>query len=675
MVFGRWLGRGATVEAAWLAPASQALDWLADGPPRAIWCIANATDAPVAEAAGGLGPGDLLVFYNTCQHAAAFAGHGTPALCFFHAADRQSLVHGLAPDGRPLADLGGFPPPTRAIVLKPATRPQEFPPVTVAGLATAELQTGPLAALFGRSDPATIPSAGFASVLLLRVVNLRRGLAGLAPHRIVLCGFSGRYDGGGYMGHDFQAEQAVYAGLPDVEFLGPAPERAESRLHRDLATVFHPGYNGHARPKAAMLFDVAKLAFAAGDLPTFTMLVRQSLAINPGMVQIRWLLQALELLRDRGEALPGLEALAADLATVKARWSAGFDRDDLGGVRYAAEIDHPQAQYTVPKGDRPAVLVLNETSKMPFNRWHLGCDLESRHLNARLAAHGIEVAGWANGIAGLNRILAHDPEARFAGVVLNGEGTLHDDADRAFELLAMARELKAMGKKTFLVNSVWQDMGPAMAGRLADFDLVAFRESASRDAAARARPDARPDARVVPDLCWLADLPRRAPAGPCGILDCVTPTTTDALQAVAAAANAPFFVMDRFFDAFQRLLTAGADATTTPRILGPEDVRAVERWVGGRFHGTVLALAAGVPMLSVPSNTAKIEATLGDIGLSDKMLDTAALESIAAPADLLALFSGARDFSGADWQKVAAYRDLAAREIDATFATIADAIG
>ncbi|HVL19369.1 MAG TPA: hypothetical protein VM422_00030 [Amaricoccus sp.] len=673
MVIGKWLGRGATVEAAeaaWLAPAAQALDWLADGPPRAIWCIANAPDAPVAEVAGHLAPGDLLVFYNTCQHAAAFAGRGTPALCFFHATERPGLVHGLAPDGRPLADLASFPAPTRAIVLKPATRPQELPPVTVAGLATAELETEPLAALFGRSDPATIPSAGFASVLILRVVNLRRGLAGLPPHRIVLCGFSGRYDGGGYMGHDFQAEQAVYAGLPDVEFLGPAPARAESRLHHDLATVFHPGYNGHARPKAAMLFDVAKLAFAAGDVPTFAMLVRQSLAINPGMVQIRWLLHALELLRGRGEALPGLEALAADLGTVKARWSAGFDRDDLGGIRYPSEIDHPQAQYTVPKGDRSAVLLLNETSKMPFNRWHLGCDLVSRHLNARLAAHGIEVAGWANGIAGLNRILAHDPEARFAGVVLNGEGTLHDDADRAFELLAMARELKAMGKKTFLVNSVWQDMGPAMAGRLADFDLVAFRESASRDAAARARPDAR----VVPDLCWLADLPERAPAAPCAVLDCVTPTTTDALRAVAAAANAPFFVMDRFFDAFQRLLTAGADAATAPRILGPNDVRGAERWVGGRFHGTVLALGAGVPMLSLPSNTAKIEATLGDIGLSDKMLDAAALDRIAAPADLLGLFSGRRAFSGADWQKVAAYRALAAREIDASFAVIADAM-
>ncbi len=665
----KWLAQGAATEAEWLAPALGALDWLLDGPARRVWCIANADDAPISDVLAGLAPGDVVAFYNTCRHAAAFADRRAPALVFFHASDRPGLVHGLHPDGRPTADLSGFPPPSRACVLKPDPASGAGTRVA-AGMPSFELETARLAALLCRPEPAALPSAGFASVLLLALLNLRRGMAALAPHRIVLCGFSGHYAGAGYMGHDFQLEQATYARLPNLERLGGGPPPAPSRLHHDLADVFHAGYNGHSRPKAGMLFDVARLAYAAGDIPRFVGLTRQSLAINPGFGETQWLLRALARLRDAGEAVPGLEALVADLDTVKARWSEGSRRDGFGGASFRADVDHPQAQYAVPSGERPAVLIVNETSKMPFNRSHLGCDLVSRTLVDRLAAHGVAAAGWANGLTGVARILAHDPEARFAGVVLNGEGTLHDDADRAFELLTIARHFKAAGKPVFLVNSVWQAMGPTMTGFLADFDLVAVRESASRDAVARVRGDVR----VVPDLCWLADLPAGEARLSCAVLDCVAPASTARLEAAAIAGGAPFYVMDRFFDAFHRILAGGAAPGAAPRPLRRTDIRAAARWVGGRFHGTVLALAAGVPMLSLPSNTAKTDAMLGDIGLSGKMLDPADLDRISGADGLAALFFGARDFTGGDWQKVADHRALAAREIDATFAAIAAAL-
>lgn len=676
-----------SAEAGGVGNALRALDWLVDGGERRIFCIANSDEVPVEAVCDALNEGDIVVFYNACRHAAALAGRDATALCFFHAADWPGVIHGLDAARRPLADLSGFSTLSRACVLHPeggdgaAGGPDGGngeSPVKVTGFPTFEVETARLAELFGKRDPTVIPSAGYASVLLIELVNFQRVLAGRVPHRLVLCGFTGRYDGTGYMGHDFPAEQAAYARLPNVDFMGTPPRPEASRLHHELADVFHSGYDGFARPKPGLLFDVARLRFAAGDVPGFVDLVRQSLAVNPGFGETQWLLRALAILRERGEPARELEALSADLPSVTARWKAGFDTGGLGGARYPAEVDHPQAQYAIPNGGRPAVLVLNETSKMGFNRWHLGCDLVSRNLAGALAARGIEVAGWANGIAGLSRILAHDPAARFSGVVLNGEGTLHDDADRAFELLGMARHLRGLGKRAFLINSVWQAMGPTMADFLKDFDIVTLRKSASAHAAAPARPDAR----TVPDLCWLAELDAGIDPGngmgaalaPCGVLDCVTPATTLRLEAAAAAAAAPCFVMDRFFQAFHRALASGAPAAVVPRVLRQHDVRSVAAWIGGRFHGTVLALGAGVPILSLPSNTTKTEATLGDIGLSGKVLGVDALDGVRNPADLSGLFSGARDFSGADWKKVDDYRTLARREIDATFDDIAAAL-
>ena len=151
-----------------------------------------------------------------------------------------------------------------------------------------------------------IPSAGFASALLFHLMNLRRALDSRPPHAIVLCGFTGQYAGGAFLGHDFHFEQAELAKLPHVtrlgaEAAGPTPP---SRLHRELAEVFHPGYNGHKRTKADMLFDVAKLHFAAGDLAAFVDLTRSSAGLNPGFSQMQWLIRILETTR-QGQGAAG----------------------------------------------------------------------------------------------------------------------------------------------------------------------------------------------------------------------------------------------------------------------------------------------------------------------------------------------------------------------------------
>jgi hypothetical protein len=88
----------------------------------------------------------------------------------------------------------------------------------------------------------------------------------------------------------------------------------------------------------------------------------------------------------------------------------------------------------------------------------------------------------------------------------------------------------------------------------------------------------------------------------------------------------------------------------------------------------VLALAAGVPILSTPSNTAKIQAMFADIGLRDKVLEPEALAAVASRADAVALFDGRREYAAADWARVSAYKAAAREEIGRMFDDIAAAL-
>ena len=47
---------------------------------------------------------------------------------------------------------------------------------------------------------------------------------------------------------------------------------------------------------------------------------------------------------------------------------------------------------------------------------------------------------------------------KFNAVVLNGEGTMHDNAPNALKYLNMLKEANKQGVRTLLINSVWQNM-------------------------------------------------------------------------------------------------------------------------------------------------------------------------------------------------------------------------
>lgn len=97
------------------------------------------------------------------------------------------------------------------------------------------------------------------------------------------------------------------------------------------------------------------------------------------------------------------------------------------------------------------VLILNDTSN-----YHHGCfkvmeylikEVASKHQILASVRGNIDIAQWP--------VDAFD-EAEL--ILINGEGTMHHDRPLAIQYLELLREAKRRGKKTALINTVWQSM-------------------------------------------------------------------------------------------------------------------------------------------------------------------------------------------------------------------------
>lgn len=98
------------------------------------------------------------------------------------------------------------------------------------------------------------------------------------------------------------------------------------------------------------------------------------------------------------------------------------------------------------------VVVLNDTS-----RYHNGCKKVIEYLHKDLQKCGHQIVASVKG----NKDILTDafPYIEQAdAVVVNGEGTMHHDRPVPHQLLNTIRNAKKMGKKTALINTVWQSM-------------------------------------------------------------------------------------------------------------------------------------------------------------------------------------------------------------------------
>lgn len=122
-------------------------------------------------------------------------------------------------------------------------------------------------------------------------------------------------------------------------------------------------------------------------------------------------------------------------------------------------------------------IVFNDTS-----RFHHGCSAVMRVLHHELEQAGVEVLEtvygntWALQKAYPDYRQSSWQEADL--VVINGEGTMHDDAKLAVYYMDEVIN-KCTGKKLALVNTLWHRMSPHYAKNLAVADLITVREPLS----------------------------------------------------------------------------------------------------------------------------------------------------------------------------------------------------
>ena len=256
-----------------------------------------------------------------------------------------------------------------------------------------------------------------------------------------------------------------------------------------------------------------------------------------------------------------------------------------------------------------------------------GLRADARHFPAAPeAAPDLDLDEW---ISIRNRLLQRDPafRRRLAAVdvlVVNGEGSIHHNLPRALALLAMIDAAAELGVPAMLINATIQAMDRSLLQRvLPKLQFCHVRESASLKAIAPIVT-----AHCAPDIAVRAIDTLNSPKALLRRQGCLVSAgvlarpsiVEELLRTTATAGLAPVY-----FSIGDGRETETASAVCSK--LGVEHVQArdfrleaipglleqFELAICGRHHINLFLMKANVPIVPLPSNTWKIEATLADL--------------------------------------------------------------
>ncbi|MEO8241520.1 MAG: polysaccharide pyruvyl transferase family protein [bacterium] len=267
---------------------------------------------------------------------------------------------------------------------------------------------------------------------------------------------------------------------------------------------------------------------------------------------------------------------------------------------------------------------------------HFGCDRVMDLLDGNLARRGVQVIAqspvrhaWWEDAALLGKIAEADI------LVINGEGTLHHGARQGEALIKLADHPARAGKPLYLINALYQENPAHWDAALRSFNGIWARDSRSARAMSAA---------VGREVGHFADLTLcdgfiGGAAERQGVVlgDSVKKKVTRKLAAlsrkVEGATLVPIVrdlksVRDRkglsaslrraenwITETFWTLRYPGfrllPDQAAYGQVLGQAKLH-----VTGRFHGACFSVATQTPFVTLTSNSWKIEAMIGDCGLS-----------------------------------------------------------
>jgi polysaccharide pyruvyl transferase WcaK-like protein len=243
------------------------------------------------------------------------------------------------------------------------------------------------------------------------------------------------------------------------------------------------------------------------------------------------------------------------------------------------------------------VYLFNDTS----GSHHAGCKAVMRSLRAELAEFADVVATHAVGSTSL------DPTALAAcdAVVVNGEGSIHHDSPRANFLMMVLATAQAAGKRTALVNALYQQDRLSTQDVLARLDFMSVREV--RSAAHARRHGGCPW--VLLDSA--ADRRQLREASP-----------LRRVSGIVKGATHPKAPSATWLD---NVAADKVDVTVGSLDEIVATLRQADVYVTGQHHGIYAAALAGIPFVALVSNSHKVEGLIEWSGLPIPVVDNEAL--------------------------------------------------
>ncbi len=265
---------------------------------------------------------------------------------------------------------------------------------------------------------------------------------------------------------------------------------------------------------------------------------------------------------------------------------------------------------------KPGYIFLNDTSQLSTS-FHIGTVYTCNAIRQNLNCRNLQEIGWANDRGRFDAIVA-ELATQPSLVVLNGEGTLHHGAARAFELLSICEHAKKLGSKVAVINTVWEGNPDLMVSMLHSADFIHVRDSISFAALPGSlSANVTPDVSIQLFMQAARDGQFLPPHHDIGVIDSVIPTSASALLDFAEHFRAPFFAMPAGSLRKARQSVAARSGVIWPQLMQLPDLMTCHAWVTGRFHGLVAALCLGRPVCALSSNTSKVEGLLRDADITD----------------------------------------------------------
>ncbi|MEM9206234.1 MAG: polysaccharide pyruvyl transferase family protein [Pseudomonadota bacterium] len=277
------------------------------------------------------------------------------------------------------------------------------------------------------------------------------------------------------------------------------------------------------------------------------------------------------------------------------------------------------------------VLILNDTSIIP----HHGCRDVMSVLRQGLQSHGMEITGtfpigfdWGASDAFNRQVETCDV------VVINGEGTIHHDQDRAKALMQAAQYARSAGKRVALVNALFEAISKDWMPLFEGLDLVSIRD---RNSQAEFEEFSGRAPLYCPDLVFGAELNAKFEASPANgvaigdsVLKAVRQELFGLFRKTPGSSYLPIrstvhrgrgFAVDTVDTAFAHINALYYRARYGRYRMFAESkefeahLRSCAYYLTGRFHAACLAIKSRVPVSVIQSNSRKCEALVEECGL------------------------------------------------------------